>query len=187
MFLRGGNLNPRLKMAVVLPGVQILLAVSLSVYGNHQLREMHLDYPVVPAATQVCSGLNAPAFLVRNSVLELTAGRKLQFGAYPILLNDLVFFLAVGGVWYLVGAGLDRSVHPDARHRAQSKVSRALRDGFLASLGIFIGFLATPIYVHGAKIESGFFMAWAVILLSLFSYDLYAHRRRASTTSIKVT
>jgi hypothetical protein len=112
----------KLKFAVLLPILQLLIAVILLQWGYREHGRRGLDTPYGSTATMVCHGLNAPALLLRALALLLpvamaTRVPTLQFG---FGLDEIFFLVGVGVLWSLVGGVLDRSRAPKTSKSASN-------------------------------------------------------------------
>jgi hypothetical protein len=112
---------PKLKFAVILPILIVLLDLPVALWQSHveaQIPSKH-EYPIVSPVTSAYVGLNAPALLVRE-MCEATLPIYRIDHAPPTLFRvsagQILFFAGVVLLWSAVGLFFDRRracwVHP---------------------------------------------------------------------------
>lgn len=104
----------RLRLAIVLPIAQVLIAGALFAWGHQQ---WHTGGLFVPPARLFCFALNAPAVFFWM-LLDLFPGGNAPdiFGLY---FDEVVVLVGVAITWFSVGRDLDiwRSRRPHTRKR----------------------------------------------------------------------
>jgi hypothetical protein len=95
-----------LKLALILPVAQVLIAWILLAWADRTPVPPGLDYMYHPPAWLVCKGLNAPVMLLLFPV----GGNWYNAPTVPIVGRGL-FLVFVAVIWNLVGRALDRRGH----------------------------------------------------------------------------
>jgi hypothetical protein len=97
------------RLAIILPIVQFLLAVTLLHWG----RGYQLRFPLGPQLVSICFGLNAPALPLYNfpRLFDFVWGHKLawMYGSiFGLGVDDLFFLCGVIALWCFAGRVLER-------------------------------------------------------------------------------
>jgi len=93
----------KLKFAIVLPLIQVLVAVVLLLQADRTHGPGGVDYHYFPPAWLICKGLNAPAML-----LLVPFGGTWYFVPQIPIVGRALFLISVAIVWYFVGRLLDQ-------------------------------------------------------------------------------
>ena len=88
----------KLKLAIILPIIQVLVAVVLLLQADRTHGPGGLDYHYFPPAWLICKGLNAPAML-----LLVPFGGTWYFVPQIPIVGRSLFLISVMIVWYFVG------------------------------------------------------------------------------------
>jgi hypothetical protein len=151
----------KLKLAVVLPILQVLIASILLLLADRTPVPSGLDYYYHPTAWLACKGLNAPAIL-----LLVPLGGTWYFVPPIRIVGRGLFLVSVVVVWYFVGRALDKQQAPGpvrGRHMARVVVMQLL----LLVTGAFL--LLGGLHELGDPIPSAvgvvFTLAWAASLI----------------------
>jgi hypothetical protein len=97
----------KLKFAIVLPLIQVLVAVVLLLQADRTHGPGGVDYHYFPPAWLICKGLNAPAML-----LLVPFGGTWYFVPQIPIVGRALFLISVAIVWYFVGRLLDQRRAP---------------------------------------------------------------------------
>ena len=171
---------PITRFSVVLPSLQVPLALGLWEWGIYQLRGQ--GYGAWPAAGLVCYGINAPAILPSKLIVYPF---RMQYPPHFLShysLSEWAFFGSVLALWFLVGLMIDRR-----RNSLKTKSHRATILGVLWYLGLVLegiflflqalqGF-ASPghegsYWLWGSVIKNLLFVAWSVVLIGVPIFSL---------------
>jgi hypothetical protein len=173
---------PMIKFSIILPCVQVPLAVGLWEWGTYQPHSH--SFGSWPTAGLVCYGINAPAILLSKlAVYPFRMMYPPHFLSHYSLL-EWAFFAGVAVVWFLVGLALDRKT---ARAGAEVRLTmgRVLRYVLLVLVGIFLFLQALQGFslpwhqgnYWGTITESILFLAWSVVLIGIPILSLIKQRR----------
>ena len=97
----------KLKLAIVLPIIQVLVALFLLLQADRTHGPGGVDYHYFPPAWLICKGLNAPAML-----LLIPFGGTWYFVPPIPMVGRALFLISVAIVWYFVGRLLDQRRAP---------------------------------------------------------------------------
>jgi hypothetical protein len=134
------------KMRLILPAVQLALAILLLASARRYIPPQHYDMYMTTGGF-VCIGINAPATLFRvaaAAVLPLYTPDRTPWSLLGFGTEDLLFLAAVIAVWYLVGQWLDKRI---AGKASRTAIPRWL--GVLVSAGLAL--FGVPLIALGAK------------------------------------
>ena len=168
----------QLKFKLILPILQVLLAVIL-LHGALQTRlPKGLDTPYGSTAGMICDAINAPAVLLSNLKIFLPPNWRdgAAWSVFGFHFDPLLFLLCVVILWFLVGHELDR------RRVARPVMPKSLTTGEIVFnlVAVLWGVLLTAFsianYSHlqdlarwnnavGNIIEGTFFWGWSLILI----------------------
>lgn len=165
----------KLRFAVVLPVIQLILAVVLFKIGNGVKLPKGWDTPYIPGASLVCVGLSAPAF----PLIYLVPLLYRSWATVSILglgLPQILFLPGVVAVWYLTGRTLDRWGRSLSSTRAHMTGRRVLIFVLSVLLGVstlvtgFVeirqGMLLRPETAALGYYAGGLlFLTWSLVLL----------------------
>jgi hypothetical protein len=98
----------KLKLAIILPIMQVLVAAALLVWADRTPSPPGIDYAYHPPAWLICKGLNAPVMLL----LAPFGGNWYNVPSVPFFGRGL-FLIFVAAIWYLVGRALDQRKAPN--------------------------------------------------------------------------
>jgi hypothetical protein len=179
----------KLKLAIVLPVTQVLIAWILLLWADQTPVPRGLDYMYHPPAWLVCKGLNAPVMLL----LIPFGGNWYNAPAVPIVGRGL-FLVAVAVVWYLVGRAIDRRESPKAGDGRGLAAMIGVQSLLLAVGGVLFyagwsemggyltisvrAFLTVPWSLRLAALGPFFSLMWSVSLIFLSSRTLMRILRR---------
>jgi hypothetical protein len=168
---------PMKKFSLLLPALQVPLAIALWELGRYAQVPRRLDTLYLPTSALVSYGINAPAVFFRVLVFPLTRGNTLWrppdvFGYDP---EQLAFFVGVGILWYLAGRSLDRRMSYELPFATRITVGQLVLDLSLMLLGVAIllegiqGFRDPWRWNNrfGNYIESTLFVAWSLVLIGI--------------------
>jgi hypothetical protein len=154
----------KLKYSIVLPAVQLPLAVVLSEIGRRT--DVHrIDIFDWPPSALICYGINAPAIFFRLAVFPFT--RTEHFWSLPSLSGygseELAFFVGVCVVWFLVGRKIDMRRNSESPSEGRNSVREIMLHGGLVVLGV--GFFLAGF--SRLRILFKFGPHWAILLESV--------------------
>jgi amino acid transporter len=178
----------KLRFAVILPVVQLIIALALFKWGERQWEGKGL---FVPTGRLLCHALNAPALLFLR-LLDLfpdwSAPRICGF-----YFDEIFFLPGVAVVWYLVGRALDRRVTPHAQSQSRKTIPKALFNLFLVVYGVYFFWTETVtwfwhrnllIFRGAHAYDAALYWAWSVVLILAGAVNLVkAIRPRLSSSS----
>lgn len=181
----------KLKLALILPIVQVLLAVALFAWGNHQWRTRHGLF--VPAGRLLCFAINAPAELF-SRLLDLFPAWSAPriWGFY---FDELFFLPGVAILWFLIGRTLDKLRVADKPIGGRMTVSKALVNLFLLVYGVDLFWKQTAqwlwyrnqvIAVGTHYYDASLYWAWSAVLI-LVPVLNFANAIRRGPTGRRVT
>jgi hypothetical protein len=148
----------KLKLAMILPIIQVLVASFLLLQADRTQIPRGLDYYCHPAAWLICKGLNAPAML-----LLVPFGGTWYFVPPIPVVGRALFLISVAAVWYFVGRVLDDRRAPS--HAREHRVAITLIPRFLL-------LVAGGILFYGGWNEFGAPISTLVGLLLTFIWAL---------------
>ena len=160
-----------IKLAVVLPVLQFLLAAGLleAAYAGRSPFPAHGDELYVPTSRLICLGMNAPAWVFTILLSGLPLPDLKVFRLYT---SDLEFLVFVAAVWFFVGNRLDkhfaRSQVPLARTSVKVLGSVLLMIFGVVLFVMALGSLRSPEQynnVLGNVLEGILFLAWSFLLI----------------------
>jgi hypothetical protein len=177
----------RVRLAVVLPVVQVFIAAILLVWTDLAIpivyrywwrfprREVYIDECVI-ATNTVSHGINAPALLFRGLALSL---RWQGHPVWGVGVEDVFYLAGVVVLWYLAGRTLDRR-----RFRIKTSASRTATGrvwfnlllvfwGTLLFVGCFTSFYELT-RASGVNIYTFYFNwnVWAIVLALVWALTL---------------
>jgi hypothetical protein len=176
------NSKKSLRLKLVLPLCQVIIAVVLLISGHKQLEDAkgrRLYGNFGPPATRVCYAINGPAFLGRALVADLWV--RLDGPSRIDFMLDSLFLAFVALLWYLVATEIEAGV----KHKGISFLPLRWRitvDAVLVLSGIFCGLVSVALwagrnlqYTHLAQfaVEVMLYMMWAIALMSRYTHDLF--------------
>jgi hypothetical protein len=158
----------KLKLAIILPITQVLVASFLLLKAERTQIPPGLDYYYHPAAWLICKGLNAPAML-----LLVPFGGTWYFVPPIPIVGRALFLISVATVWYFVGRVLDQRRAPSQAREHRVATTLLLRFLLLVAGGILFYFgwneLGAPIStVLGVLLT----FVWALSLIFFPSVSL---------------
>jgi hypothetical protein len=173
----------KLNFRLQLPIVQLLLAVTLLVWGRRVSQPAGMDFPYSPTAILLCKGINAPAALfavICDSLLPLDRPDMAPVSIFGFNPQDILFLLGVIVIWYLVGRVVDQKAKHQAPSDRRGRSSKTLIHLALMTLGILVLLMGTlPILDKrgltnpmGAAIASVLYMARFGVLFFLPAVSL---------------
>src|SRR5262249_48666517 len=157
-------------LSIILPCVQVALAVGLWEWGRYQPRAQ--GFGAWPIAGLICYGINAPAILPsRLAVYPFRMMYPPHFLSYYSL-SEWAFFAGVAVLWFLVGLALDRKIRGTSTERRVTPVTIVWRLLLLA-MGTVLFLLALRQFsmpwhqgnYWGTIIESILFLVWSAVLI----------------------
>jgi hypothetical protein len=164
----------KLKLAIVLPVLQCGLEGILWYWGRHARPSVPVyEHIMVPSATVISSGLNAPATFFAWSLYMLLDW--LWDIAWPQRTvgppgSQLVFLLCVAGCWYLIGRWLDGRAAGKDQLRPRRFTTRGLLFRLLL-LGTGVFFLLFSFHwvisYFSETIARALLQTWAVFLIGV--------------------
>lgn len=184
----------KLKLSMVLPTLQVLLAVALWEWGRRTLTSRALDTPYWPTSALICYGINAPAVFFKLLIFPFTRGNQSSAGSISGYgLEEIFFFLGVGILWFCVGRSIDMQALEKTPSKKLLTKGRVLADLLLMSIGVALfaeGFhgLRTPWKWNnywGNAAESVLFLAWSFVLVVLPGQKLIKGIRRWQARSLR--
>jgi len=162
----------RPKVRIVLPFVQVLVAVAL--ITSNVLRPNPIRNPLFMAPDwQLCAGLNAPATLTRGWLARITDGWR---WGNPLTVWTPIYLLLVWLLWYLVSIEIGG--------KGQSILTPKTRMRRMADLFLIIGGAAVGLGGLSIRRESGFaapystieavpYFIWGVVIAVFYGHDLW--------------
>lgn len=183
----------RIRLRLLLPAIQIVIAVLLLIVGNNQMAAHRgQDVYFGPPANWICYALNAPATVLRSAVMYLWEKLGRPFDTHVIAIDNAIFILGVGLVWFLVGAGIEvwlrkgRNVDP----LVSAGPLRLVIDLSLMLLGlafvVLVGYGTRDLLrmqsLASAITQAALYAIWGLVLLIVYGRD-FLHRITAEKQS----
>jgi len=173
------------KLSIILPSVQVPLAIALWEWSSHEPHPRKLGYVPWPTDVLICYGINAPAIFFSR-----LASYPLRMASPPWFLArynyaELTFFVGVALLWFLVGTAADRKMTKFATERQVTALT-ALWHALLLLVGVLVlleglrGFLL-PWHrgnYWGTITESILCVAWSVALIGSPILSYFKRHRR---------
>jgi hypothetical protein len=163
----------------VLPTFNLLLAALLVGIGYGRTAPAGLRPPVLEL--NISFWINAPCVVVQNTIEAFCRKLEFEFNVgypHPIIFL-LVFFVAVGTVWFAVGQRLDEILSTTPKDSPRRLLWRAFADVLFLSLGVVTSFgLFDPKAPHfhdrswQGCVHDALFVFWGVFLVGAFGVDL---------------
>ena len=163
---------PRLKLALVLPAVQVGITAVLTQWADRvswillgssrapgPLAHLHL---FVIELRVIWRGVNAPAFPLGQLAWVLSAYRILGFGV-----DDLFYLVGVLILWYLVGRKLDRRRFGIAAAESGTMATRILFPLFMMALGMFLFALSLVDFREEFSFARGYYIRYYGLAVSI--------------------
>jgi len=162
----------KLKLALFLPMVQVVIAIFLLEWGYRAPSPFPRggDELYIPTEHMICHGINAPAWQLSFLVELIPIPDVTLFHLYK---GDFAFLGCVVVVWYLVGRMLDRRILHQTSAPAGTTPGKSLLNFFLVILGGW--FLYSSIEAlrlpgrwnnyTGNIAEGILFLAWSFVLI----------------------
>jgi len=178
----------KLRFAVVLPILQVVVTTVLLVWTNRALsvvypnpwrfprREAYIATCVIMVNT-ILHGINAPALLLKGFARALpTQGLSI----WGIGVGDVFYLAGIAVLWYLVGRTLDRRTFPKEPSNFRMTTGRAWFNLLLATWGVLllvVSFFslhdltqATGVNIHTFYLN---WNVWAIALAVVWSLILF--------------
>jgi hypothetical protein len=179
----------RLRLALILPLLQFLLALSLLHWGNHievaTESRMHYDTLYFSTPRLICTGINAPATLLSRMSFFFERVDHPPPTIFGLGLDSVLFFFGVFALWFLIGYVLDErrlSGEPQPVWSA-SKLLLAGAPIFVMGALFLVGsiseFTAGSRFNNktGTLFQSFLFFLWSLILLGIPLTNLFRRLR----------
>jgi hypothetical protein len=172
---------PKLRLAIVLPILMLCAAFPVMRWERHVQASLpsKREYPVLPTATLIYRGLNAPAVLFSTLCIEVLPIYRVD-NPPPVFLgiavNDFFFFGSVLVLWCAIGVLLDCSRVPKSPVHRGTMSKRVLVTSLLLLIAIVL-FYAGLVPIQKARIsanprgdilEGALFLLWSAVI-ALFS------------------
>lgn len=163
----------KLRLALVLPGAQLVLAAILLYWGHRVLARPDYRDPALPSVTLVCFGISAPALIFRVLGAWLSTWRADQAPAVILgfWIDEWFFLIGVAVLWYWIGRWFDRRTSSEPPTKSASFIIRSLLlNLFVIALGgyLLLETIRRP-QQWGASVgriaQGVFFLTWSVILI----------------------
>jgi hypothetical protein len=162
----------KLKLALFLPMVQVVIAVFLLEWGYRAPYPFPKGGDELYVSTErlICLGINAPAFLLSFLVELIPIPDVTVFHLYT---GDFAFLGCVIVVWYLVGRMVDRQILHQASAPVGTTPVKSLLNFLLVVLGgwfLYSGIeaLRSPGRLNnytGNIVQGILFLAWSFVLI----------------------
>jgi hypothetical protein len=166
----------KLRVTILVPIFQLLLALTLLLYGHEASDPVRLDTMYVPTPTFVCYGTNAPVLLMRPIIGFMThiSPDHKPSNIFGFGFDEIIFLVAVTLFWYLV---VRRFI--SFRDRKMTRSSSTISTVFWPAVYAVVGML---LLIFGAAsmwslgrwnnhtgnlVEALLFLLWATLLLCL--------------------
>jgi hypothetical protein len=179
----------RLRFAIVLPVVQLVLSIGLLKWGRWQEHHPPGSFDTPYAATPVfaCQGIRAPAVLLENFFRTIAPLNKVNEALSDKLHGgyNLSFLLGVIILWYLVGRRVDHRISRSAGAETTvgarvSQVLQVIVGICLLPMGIAdIGSGARWNNAVGNMLSGTLFLVWSLVLTTLPGAKLVKPIRRS--------
>jgi hypothetical protein len=165
----------RTKWSVLLPSGQMAVAVALLCLGHRQdAATVGLEYAFVSLPTMLCYAISAPALLFRFCGIHLWNLMRLSNSvSAEVFVDDAVFVLSVGLVWYIVGHEIDLRAQNKTTFMLLPSTFRMVVDLCLLLFGSALGImgLGSRQYQYGPVLVAIYIM-WALVIVVVCSLDL---------------
>lgn len=176
-----------MRFSLVLPCIQLPLAVALWEWGRRVSLDRHFDTFYWPTPALLCYGINAPAVLTKLVVFPFTRTNEARFvpSVFGYNPEELAFFAGVIVTWFLIGRAIERRLAGGIQTQNRNTALQLLRDFLLTSLGVALfleslqGFRAPWRWNNrlGNTLESTLFLLWSVVLISIPITQFVTRRR----------
>jgi hypothetical protein len=182
-----------MKIRIVLPALQLFIAVVLLSWGHTIPDPIRYDTPFVPTPTLICEGITAPALFVRPVIDVLPAYflGPFQLRIAGFMVEEILFLVAVAVVWYLVAiriANRDRTelaVSSFAKWRAVVWHLCRVAAGVVLLIEAVNSFKPYGRFNNplGSRIQGVLFLIWAVALILNGVTDIFRGSRKVTLKS----
>jgi hypothetical protein len=169
----------KIKLAIVLPVFQLLLAAGLleAAYVGRPAFPPHGDELYVPTLRLICLGINAPAWVLTILLSGLPLRNVELFGLYT---SDFEFLAFVAVVWFFVGKALDARATP-RRPKPPRTPGRIVSRASLVVLGLVLFVMALSSLrsparynnVSGNILEGILSLSWSLLLIVFSGRQLW--------------
>lgn len=183
----------KIRFALVLPVVQLVLAIGLLRWGIWQVHHPPGSFDTPYAATPMfaCQGINAPAVLLENFFRTVAPLRRVNEMLSDRLVGgyDLSFLVGLMILWYLVGRNVDRRVMGATSAQRRTRAGNRLFQLLQVTCGACVGIMGAKQFdylgrwnnVVGNILSGTLFLVWSLVLITLPGAKLVkAIRRRYS-------
>lgn len=165
------------RLVLLLPAVQVLLAIVLLVAGSRQKPSVLQDFPpFVAPATKVCQAINAPVLPLEGGLIALSQRAGIDLGSHQTRVWELCFLAGVVFLWFLAGLEIESQLH---QRRTRW---RALVDCVAICIGVALLFFALAAWRQAESILTVGSAAWSIVLIAIYGRELalsFASRRSA--------
>jgi hypothetical protein len=161
----------KLKFSIVLPVVQLILAIFL-LEGGDRVRT-RFDTLYYPTPQLVCAGINAPATILIGVARLFDRIDHPQTTILGLGLDEVFFFIGVLILWFLIGKALDQRRAPGEHPSKWTPMRLVLLGIPLELLGAILfyqglrGFLTPGRWNNyfGNIVQSTLVLLWSLILI----------------------
>ena len=106
---------PTMKLAYVLPPVQVVLAGTFIQWGLHSHPPPGLDTFWAATPTLICYGINVPAYRLSWMLDSLLYRDRFRPELPGFYFSDWLFLIGVAILWYLIGTKIDTRTKEKSR------------------------------------------------------------------------
>jgi hypothetical protein len=183
----------RIKLKILLPLGQLILAAVLLTVGQHQDIPDKYEPRAPSFATQVCFALNAPALIASWPITWLSLALHIRKPPLAVLspLDEIPFLIMVIALWYLVARWLEGFRSRTSESDVPMNRLRIIKNLFFVGISaiLFYGavgpFRYSYLYVHSACDSAILILTllWAIGLLYFPSKSILENFRRVAKKS----
>jgi len=154
----------RTRIALLLSGVQVVVAVVLLMAERRQVPRVQQDFPpFVGSTAKIGWAINAPVMFLEGGILASFHKVGVEFGSR---IWNLSYIAGVAFLWFLVGLEIE------SRIRKRSTRWRILVDCLAISLGVGLSFLALAVWRQAETILTTGSAIWALALIAIYGLEL---------------
>lgn len=183
----------RIRLKILLPLSQLILAVVLLTVGQHldSLIKDKYEPPPLPMPTRVCFALNAPALLASWPIVWASVALHIRKATSAILspIDEIPFLIMVTILWYVIARRIEGITRKKKGAYASMSAARIIENVLFLFIGVILlyGVITQILYLFSYPhstidlVLSMLFLLWAMLLFYFPARDLYHALRRQRT------
>jgi hypothetical protein len=181
----------KIKLAILLPIVQVLLTVVLTNWGEAIQLRFGLLNSHVGSVKYLCLALNGPGLVFRYAEILISPIKGISDGL-AFLLDTVLYLLGVALLWYYVGRQIDRSVSDTPPYRWRIPALGFLFYLFVILWGLKLFFLGSACFYTsdsqnyhspGDTTRGVILVTWSVVLIVFGASKIVAFARANAKSS----